>query len=97
MDIEFRSDFEEKCYLVNSDTKQTGFQRIPLSQGYEEYGNGNKMYFFEACGRCAPVVLDIVRAYSIEEAQAIINEKYKDRFEKNTIIPFTIRKLIDER
>lgn len=97
MDIEFRSDFETKCYLVNSDTKQTGFQRIPLSQGYEEYGNGNKMYFFEAGGRCASAVLDIIHANTIEKAKELMNEKYKERFRRNTIIPLPIRELIDER
>lgn len=95
--IEFRNDYESKCYLVNSDTKQTGFQRIPLSQGYEEYGNGNKMYFFEAMGKCDCFVLDIVHANNIEETQKLVNEKYKERFRRNTIIPLQIKQLIDER
>lgn len=95
--VEFRNDHETKCYLVNSDTIQNGFQRIPLSQGYEEYGNGNKMYFFEAIGRYEPAVLDIIHADNVEEVQSIVNEKYKERFEKNTIIPYPIRELIDKR
>lgn len=97
--IEFRNAHELKCYLVNSDTKQTGFQRIPLSQGYEEYGNKNKnkMYFFEAVGKYDSPVLDIIHANTREEAQELINERYKERFRKNTIIPFPIRELIDER
>lgn len=95
--IEFRNDHELKCYLVNSDTKQTGFQKIPLSQGYKEYGNGNKMYFFEAVGKCDCSVLDIIHADNIEEAQRLVNEKYKERFSRNTIISFPIRELIDER
>lgn len=95
--IEFRNDHESKCYLVNSDTKQTGFQRIPLSQGYEEYGNGNTMYFFEAVGKCDCSVLDIIHADNIEEVQRLVNEKYKERFSRNTIISFPIRELIDER
>ena len=95
--VEFRNDHETKCYLVNSDTNQTGFQRIPLSQVYKEYGNGNKMYFFEAAGRCDDFVLDIIHANTIKEAQELVNERYKERFRRNTIIPFQIRELIDER
>ena len=95
--IEFRNDHESKCYLVNSDTKQTGFQRIPLSQGYEEYGNGNKMYFFEAVGKYDSSILDIIHANNIEEAQELINERYKERFKRNTIISFPIKELVDER
>lgn len=95
--IEFRNDHESKCYLVNSDTKQIGFQRIPLSQGYEEYGNGNKMYFFEAVGKYDSSVLDIIHANNIEEAQELINERYKERFKRNTIISFPIKELVDER
>ena len=97
MDIEFRSDFEIRCYLVNSDAQQVGFSRIPLSQGYKEYGNGNKMYFFEAVGKHEPFVLDIIHASTVDEAQEIINKKYKKRFERNTIIPYPIKELIDER
>lgn len=96
-DVEFRDDFETTCYLINSDTKQTGFQRIPLSQGYEEYGDGDKLYFFEAGGRHAPFVLDIIHANSIKDAQLLVNEKYKGRFERNTIIPLPIKELVDER
>lgn len=95
--IEFRNDHESKCYLVNSDTKQIGFQKIPLSQEYKEYGNGNKMYFFEAVGKCDCFVLDIIHADNIEEAQRLVNEKYKERFSRNTIISFPIIELIDER
>lgn len=95
--IELRNDNESKCYLVNSDTKQIGFQRIPLSQGYEEYGNGNKMYFFEAVGRYDSSVLDIIHANTREEVEKFVNGKYKERFRRNTIIPFPIRELIDER
>jgi hypothetical protein len=95
--IEFRNDHESKCYLVNSDTKQTGFQRIPLSQGYEEYGNGNTMYFFEAVGKYDSSILDIIHANTREEAEELVNTKYKERFRRNTIIPFPIRELIDER
>lgn len=95
--IEFRNDHETKCYLVNSDTNQTGFQRIPLSQVYKEYGNGNKMYFFEAAGKYDCFVLDIVHANTIEEAQELINKRYRERFSRNTIIPFPVKELIDER
>lgn len=95
--IEFRDDHESKCYLVNSDTKQTGFQRIPLSQGYEEYGYGNKRYFFEAIGKYDSSVLDIIHANNIKEAQELINERYKERFGRNTIISFPIKELVDER
>ena len=95
--IEFRNDYELKCYLVDSDTKQTGFQRIPLSQGYKEYGNGNKMYFFEAAGKYDNPVLDIIHANTREEAQKFINDKYNERFRRNTIIPLPIRELIDKR
>mgnify|MGYP007025964650 CR=1 FL=1 len=97
MDVEFRSDFETKCYLVNSDTPQIGFSRIPLSQGYKEYGNGNNMYFFEAAGRYESFVLDIIHASNIDEAQEMVDEKYKERFERNTIVPYPIKELIDER
>lgn len=97
MDIEFRSDFETKCYLINSDAKQTGFQRIPLSQGYKEYGNGSKIYFFEASGRCEPAVLDIIHADNIEEAQEFVNEKYKEKLKRHTIVPLSIKEIIDER
>nr|DAN90621.1 MAG TPA: hypothetical protein [Bacteriophage sp.] len=95
--IEFRNDHESKCYLVNSDTKQTGFQRIPLSQGYEEYGNGNTMYFFEAVGKYDSSILDIIHANTREEAEELVNTKYKERFRRNTIIPFSTRELVDER
>lgn len=95
--IEFRKDHESKCYLVNFDTKQTGFQRIPLSQGYEEYGNGNKMYFFGAVGKYDSPVLDIIHADNIEEVQKLIKERYKERFRRNTIISFPIKELVDER
>lgn len=95
--IEFRNDHESKCYLVNSNTKQTGFQRIPLSQGYKEYGNGNRIYFFEAVGKYDSSVLDIIHANNIEEAQELINERYKERFRRNTIISFPIKELVDER
>ena len=95
--IEFRNDHESKCYLVNSDTIQTGFQRIPLSQGYEEYGYGNKMYFFEAIGKCDSPVLDIIHANTREEAEELVNTKYKERFRRNTIIPFSTKELVDER
>lgn len=95
--IEFRNDYESKCYLVNSGVKQIGFQRIPLSQGYKEYGNGNKMYFFEAVGKYDSPVLDIIYANNIEEAQELINERYKERFRRNTIISFPIKELVDER
>lgn len=97
MDIEFRSDFETKCYLINSDAKQTGFQRIPLSQGYKEYGNGSKIYFFEAVGKYDSSILDIIHANNIEEVQELINERYKERFRRNTIISFPIKELADER
>lgn len=95
--IEFRNDHESKCYLVNSDTKQTGFQRIPLSQGYEEYGNGNTMYFFEAVGKYDSSILDIIHANTREEAEELINTKYKERFRRNTIISFSTKELVDER
>lgn len=38
-----------------------------------------------------------VEANSKEEAEELINTKYKERFRRNTIIPFPIRELIDER
>ena len=68
-----------------------------LSQGYEEYGNGNKMYFFEAIGKCDSPVLDIIHANTREEAQELINERYRERFKRNTFIPFPIREIVDER
>lgn len=70
---------------------------MPLSQEYEEYGNGNKMYFFEAVGKYDCSVLDIIHANTIEEAQELINERYRERFRRNTIIPFPVKELIDER
>ncbi|RHS68192.1 hypothetical protein DW954_02320 [Clostridium sp. AM45-5] len=94
--IEFRDDFETKCYLVDEDTERCGFQRVPLSQGYDEYGSGCKLFYFEAAGRYAPAVLDIIYANDIEEARILVNNKYKERFKRNTIIPKPIRELIDE-
>ena len=34
---------------------------------------------------------------SIEEAQELVNETYKDRFERKTIIPLPIKEIIYER
>lgn len=34
---------------------------------------------------------------NIEEAQRLVNEKYKERFSRNAIISFPIREFIDER
>ena len=49
MIIEFRNnDYETKVHLVNENTEKECFQRIDLSQGMNEYGNGNKLFFFEA-------------------------------------------------
>ena len=98
MIIEFRNnDYETKVHLVNENTEKECFQRIDLSQGMNEYGNGNKLFFFEAAGRYDSAVLDIIHAYSIEEAQELVNETYKDRFERKTIIPLPIKEIIDER
>ena len=98
MIIEFRNnDYETKVHLVNENTEKECFQRIDLSQGMNEYGNGNKLFFFEAAGRYDSAVLDIIHANSIEEAQELVNEIYKDRFERKTIIPLPIKEIIDER
>lgn len=55
------------------------------------------MYFFEAIGKCDSPVLDIIHANTREEAQELINERYRERFKKNTFIPFPIREIVDER
>lgn len=97
MIIEFRDDHETKVYLVDENTEQKGFQRIDLSQGMKEYGEGNKSFFFEAAGRYDSAVLDIIHANSIEEAQELVNITYKDRYERKTIIPLPIKEIVDER
>ena len=98
MIIEFRdNDYETKVHLVNENTEKECFQRIDLSQGFNEYGNGNKLFFFEAGGRCDSAVLDIIHANGIEEAQELIDQTHKDRFERKTIIPLSIKEIVDER
>lgn len=97
MIIEFRDDYETKVYLVDENTEQKGFQRIDLSQGMKEYGEGNKIFFFEAVGKYDSFVLDIIHANNIKEAQKMVNRNYKSRFERKTIISFPIKEIIDER
>ena len=55
------------------------------------------MYFFEAVGKYDSSILDIIHANTREEAEELVNTKYKERFRRNTIIPFSTRELVDER
>mgnify|MGYP001036632913 CR=1 FL=1 len=98
MFIEFLDDdFSNCCHLVNKITERVCFQRIDLLQGYEEYGNGNQLFFFEAAGKNTPFVLDLIHANTKNDAENIIKEKYKERFNMNTIIPLEIKLVVDER
>ncbi len=97
MIIEFRDDYETKVYLIGENTEQKGFQRIDLSQGMKEYGEGNKSFFFEAAGRYDSFILDIIHANNIKEAQKMVSRNYKSRFERKTIVPLPIKEIIDER
>ncbi|MCC2253587.1 hypothetical protein LKD70_03900 [Ruminococcus sp. CLA-AA-H200] len=109
MFIEFRNDYDSKVYLVdNNDTNESSVQRgawmwLDLSitdpmHTVHEYGEGKNMFLFEAAGRYAPAVTDIIHADTAEDAEKIILKKYGERLKRKTMIRKQgLKDVVDER
>lgn len=81
---------DDKLYLVDEDEPHydDSYCWLDCSQnGFKEYGNGNKMFFFEGMGLAKqPFALDLIHADSKEEAELMVQERYSARLKVKTLI-----------
>lgn len=88
MFIETRyADDKTLYFLVDKPTEKYDALLDCSQDCFEEYGEGNNLFLFEASGRAyQPAIVNLIHANTIDEAEQMVQSRNRYRFLSKTLI-----------